>query len=455
MNHSEYKNRKRVTIISAGMGGLRTLTADAAERIREADLLIGARRLTEPWTTGEGRLRGSGESGAGPESSGKDKRVFAEHRPEEIRKIVDACGEENICVLVSGDAGFFSGAAGMARALKEYSPVIIPGVSSVAYLSAKTGIPYSGANIISAHGRRVNIVSEVDRHRVTFVLGGGNIRGLLEKLDEFHRDAVRVFVGEDLGTAKEAVTEGTPRELLERDFGTLAVMAVVNEEHAGARRRLRDEEFIRGSVPMTKELVRAAALRRLNLRENAVVYDIGAGTGAVSAEAAGEAWRGTVYAVEYREEALALIAENRLKFGADNLEIVPGRAPEALESLPVPDAVFIGGSEGNLDRILRCVRGKRPAARASEEAGTGSGRESLSAERGGRPGKGDFRIRIVITAVTLQTLQEAAELLRKYAPADSVEEVEITQVSETRLKKAGRYDMFRPETPVFVISGWI
>ena len=445
------KPGKKIAIISAGMGNPETLTAEAAGWIREAELLLGARRLVEPWMTETERIHGEAgntEQLKSAGGAGKRKRIAAEYRPAEIRRIVDACEEENIGILVSGDAGFFSGAAGIADALEEYSPVVVPGVSSAAYLSAKTGIPYSGANIISAHGRPVNIVSEVARHRVTYVLGGGNIPFLLKMLDRFAMNDVMVHVGENLGSHREKISSGRPEELMGSSFETLAVMAVLNEKPWKGSGRLRDEEFLRGKVPMTKELVRAAVLRQLDLSEDAVVYDIGAGTGAMAVEMARSAWRGRVYAVEYKENALELIAGNRLRFRADNLEIVPGRAPAALEDLPVPDAVFIGGSEGSLDDILRCIHNKRTDHQPSSGNEADSGAEKLSGKHGGRPGP----IRVVITAVTLQTLQEGVELMRKYSREKGIE---ITQVSETRLNRVGRYDMFRPETPVFIISGWI
>ena len=116
-----------------------------------------------------------------------------------------------------------------------------------------------------------------------------------------------------------------------------------------------DEAFVRGKVPMTKEEIRCVALSKLRLGETSVVYDIGAGTGSVAVEAARMAFRGHVYAVERNPEGLKLIRENQEALRAAGLTVVSGEAPEALEGLPAPDQVFIGGSGGRLSEILAAV----------------------------------------------------------------------------------------------------
>ena len=116
-----------------------------------------------------------------------------------------------------------------------------------------------------------------------------------------------------------------------------------------------DEAFLREKVPMTKEEVRDISLSKLRLTRQAVIYDVGAGTGSVSIEMALQAEEGTVYAVEKKPEAVELLRKNKKKFAADNLEIIEGLAPEALRGLPAPSHVFVGGSSGNLRAILQPV----------------------------------------------------------------------------------------------------
>ena len=113
---------------------------------------------------------------------------------------------------------------------------------------------------------------------------------------------------------------------------------------------MRDQEFIRGKVPMTKREVRAVSLERLEIRDGEVLYDIGAGTGSVAIEAALASPGCRVYAFEQKEEACRLIRQNQEKFKVPNVTLIPGCAPESLEGLPAPDKVFIGGSGGKMEQ---------------------------------------------------------------------------------------------------------
>ena len=119
---------------------------------------------------------------------------------------------------------------------------------------------------------------------------------------------------------------------------------------------LEDEAFLRDKgADDQKRGAQHFPVQAAGWREDAVVYDVGAGTGSISIEAALQAEDGYVYAIEKKEEAVALMRENQKKFAVDNLEIVEGLAPEALESLPAPTHVFVGGSSGNMKTILELV----------------------------------------------------------------------------------------------------
>ena len=169
---------------------------------------------------------------------------------------------------------------------------------------------------------------------------------------------------------------------------------------------------------MTKEEVRTVSLSKLRLQENSVCYDVGAGTGSVSVEMALRAWKGQVYAIEKKEDALALLKENRRKFATDNLEIVPGTAPEAMVELPIPTHAFIGGSSGNMNEIIRLLLDKNPG------------------------------VRIVINCITLETVTEAMNAIRDFSLTD----VDIVQLSAARSKSIGRYHMMMGENPIYIIS---
>lgn len=197
---------------------------------------------------------------------------------------------------------------------------------------------------------------------------------------------------------------------------------------------MKDEGFVRGNVPMTKSEVRAVSLSKLELwdirteseqgcpdgfgLEQRVVYDVGAGTGSVAVEAARQIGsRGKVYAIERSREALSLIEQNRDRFGVNNLFIVEGEAPEALEGLTPPTHVFVGGSGGRMEQILRAVLEKNP------------------------------RARVVINAAAFETLTEVLAVLGKLEI-----EPEIVSVQVSRAVKRGSYHMLEGQNPVFVIS---
>ncbi len=180
---------------------------------------------------------------------------------------------------------------------------------------------------------------------------------------------------------------------------------------------MRDELFIRGDVPMTKSEVRAVSISKLELDQDSILYDIGAGTGSVSIEASRYLTKGRVYAIEKKAEAIELIRANKEKFGADRLEIVEGAAPEALTSLEAPSHVFIGGTSGSMDKVISLVLEKNP------------------------------RARIVINAIALESLAEVLSWLKKHSII-----AEFVQVQISKGREAGAYHLMMGQNPVYVVS---
>jgi cobalt-precorrin-6B (C15)-methyltransferase len=180
-----------------------------------------------------------------------------------------------------------------------------------------------------------------------------------------------------------------------------------------------DSEFIRGDVPMTKEEIRILSLSKLQLTVGDRFLDVGAGTGSVSVEAALLLPKSTVYAVEHKSKATDLIRQNAEKFSTPNIQVIEGKAPDALANLSGVNKIFIGGSGGNLKEIIEWVE---------RNCQTGS--------------------RLVINAVSLNTLVDARQLLDGSAFGTP----EIIQVSINRIEKLGNAEMFRPQSPIFIIS---
>ncbi len=226
-------------------------------------------------------------------------------------------------------------------------------------------------------------------------------------------------VGENLGTEAEAIRYGSAAELAGQSFAPLSVLLVENFDLPQLRAPgFPDESFIRSEVPMTKQEVRAAALAKLAVMPTDTLWDVGAGTGSVSVELALAAPAGQVYAVECDPKACALIQKNREKFAAYNLTVIEGKAPEAFDALPTPDAVFIGGTKGNMDAVINAVLHKNPA------------------------------VRLCIAAIALETLSVAVAALTAHGLA-----AEVTQISVSRTKTAGSLHLLMANNPVFLITG--
>ena len=262
----------------------------------------------------------------------------------------------------SGDIGFYSGAKKLFEAFAGEDIRICCGISSVVYFCGKLHTSWEDVKLVSVHGRKANLISEIRRYPKVFALVGekDGIQTLCRKLQEYGMDQVVLSVGECLSYQEERIRRGTPSELADQSFEQLSVVLAENPEaDPVVTHGLEDEAFLRDKVPMTKSEVRSISLSKLQLTEDAVVYDVGAGTGSVSIEIALQAAEGEVYAIEKKEEAAALLEKNKRKFAADHLHIIRGLAPEALADLPAPTHVFIGGSSGNLKEILEVVLAKK------------------------------------------------------------------------------------------------
>lgn len=180
---------------------------------------------------------------------------------------------------------------------------------------------------------------------------------------------------------------------------------------------MRDELFVRGKVPMTKSEVRAVSLSKLELCEDSILYDVGAGTGSVSIEAALTLTHGKVYSIERNPLAIELMKANKEKFQAAQMEIVNGRAPEALKGLLSPTHAFIGGTGGCLYQVLDLIMEKNP------------------------------KVRVVINIIALETLNEMISWLK-----DREISAEIVQLQVSKAQTAGSYQLMKGQNPVFVIS---
>ena len=394
----------RVNLIGLGGGPEENWTTEARRALEQAELVLGAERLLKSLPAVEGQIR------------------VAAVRPADIAARLRETDAEFSCVVFSGDTGFYSGADGLIPLLKEAGIAyrVLPGLSSVQLLAARLGEKWQGWTLCSAHGTDCDPIAALMTGKPAFFLTGGRQTpaSLCREIRDAGLGALRAAVGENLGCPDERVVTRTAAECAEAEFAPLSVLLVEAAPRLCERTGgLPDGAFCRGEVPMTKQELRAAILAKLAVRPTDTVWDVGAGTGSVSVELALAARRGRAYAVEYRDEACALIAENRRRFGAWNLRLVRGTAPEALAELPAPDAVFIGGSEGRLVEIVQVALSKNPNAR------------------------------LCVSAIALETLSAALDVFAALGL-----EAEVTQIAVSRAKPGGRLHLLLANNPVFLVT---
>ena len=394
-----------VTLIGMGSGQPENLTLQGLAALRQADLILGARRLLAVLPAGCTENRA------------------AAYRPDEVAELLQTSGAENAVLVYSGDTGFYSGASAMMKKLEALGvrARVLPGLSSIQLLAAALGRPWQGWNLVSAHGRTCDPVAECMQGRPTFFLTGGSEdpATLCAQLAAEGFGDVQGVVGQCLGTPEEKLFRGSVKELAAGRFNSLSVLLVEAAEVLPRRAPgLPDEAFERGDVPMTKQEVRAAVLAKLAVRPEDILWDVGAGTGSVSVELALAAPRGRVYAVECRPEGCALIKANREKFRTRNLVLVEGLAPAALSDLPAPDAVFIGGSKGSLAAIVDAALDKNPDAR------------------------------ICVSAIALESLSAAVAALTAKGRT-----VQVSQIAVSRAKAVGGLHLMMAQNPIYLITG--
>lgn len=395
---------KTCYLVGIGMGNPDTLTLAGQKAIAAAGQIVGAARMLAAF----------------PDHPGARKALI---RAEDIAKAVsDFPGDT--AVLLSGDVGFYSGAAKLHALLKDALVEAIPGISSLSYFCAKLCRSYQDVHVVSVHGREANVVGEIQSHKETFLLTGSNCTAaaVCQALTAAGLGKLQVFVGQRLSYPEERIVRGEAEALVDETFDDLAVMLVDNPAPLSWRcgaPSLFDSQLHRGKVPMTKEAVRTLAVARMEVAPEHTVWDVGAGTGSVSCALAMAAFRGQVYAVEREMDAVALIEENRASFGLSNLHVVLGEAPKALLDLPKPDRVFVGGSGGEMEEIFRAALAKNPA------------------------------VRFCLTAVSLESLTQGLRVFEGLG----LQNVDVTQLTAAQAKKLGSYHMMLGQNPVYILSG--
>jgi precorrin-6Y C5,15-methyltransferase (decarboxylating) len=405
--------RDKIYIVGMGPGNQDFILPVAQKVIESCDVLIGGKRNLEPFRDLA-------------DTSVHQELIEIDHNPESVSGyLAQYTGSKKIAVLVTGDPGIYSLQKLLRQKLTGIEIETIPGISSLQYFCAKLGMSWENLRVISLHGRNGgNLADELSVHRKICVFTGGNNSpdSICRELQALTPGKFMVTVGEKLSYPDERIFKGDLEQIGGMRFAPLAIMLIEQETAADCSpletSGLPDHCFVRGDVPMTKEEIRAVSLSKLRLRMNDIVYDIGAGTGAVTIEAALRCQNGRVYALEKNPVALALILENLRRFGVTNARAIQGEAPAVLAGLPEPDRVFIGGTGGKLPEIVKQL-GNLP-----------------------KP------FRVVINSVTLETTAAALDSLAQ----NGFRHIETVTVNIARSQPAGGKQIMKAMNPVTVIS---
>jgi precorrin-6B C5,15-methyltransferase / cobalt-precorrin-6B C5,C15-methyltransferase len=335
--------------------------------------------------------------------------------------------EGPVVVLASGDPGFFGIVRLLGGQFGRENLRVLPGLSSVALAFARAGLSWDDAVTVSAHGRDPRRAVNVCRaHPKVAVLTSPDFgpAELAEALGGLDRTFV---VAEKLGEADERVFHGDTGTVMGMEWEDPNMVLVLDEERmpeakgwissgiqSPSRWALPDGEFEHRSGMISKSSTRALILSRLGPGPGDLIWDVGAGSGSVAIECA--RLGAAAIAIERDPESCARIRHNAHRHNT-NVQLIEGKAPEALRDLSEPDAVFVGGSGGAFDEIVK-----------------------LSAVRARRA--------VVLALVTLERVVPAAQLLEN---CDL--EVETTFLQTSKMKGVGNLHRLAAESVVFVVSG--
>ena len=351
--------------------GVASLSATALAHLRNADLVIGGARALTLF-----------EANIAPGAIRRDLTGQLSAVPEWIRAARDA--QQRCVVLATGDPLCHGIASYLAARLCIEAIEVLPNVSTLQLACARIGLAWQDAKIVSIHAKDAGewhqgaapshglyaLAQALRQHdRLAVLTSPFNTPDRIARLllaegmgDDFHLAVVERLCTPD----ERVVADLTPHDAATQTFADPNVVLLwrVRARASSVRFGLADASYQQRQPDkglITKQEVRAVSLARLQLRADSVVWDLGAGSGSVGLEAARLCPHGHVWAIEKNEADFAIAGRNVQAFGVSNHTLVHGKAPEGLDDWADPDAVFIGGSGGELTELIAlCLRRIKP-----------------------------------------------------------------------------------------------
>ena len=399
---------KQVQVIGLGLGP-QDLTPRMAEAIEKAEVLAGGRRLLN-WITHHAGIR----------------LELAGGLDAWLDKVAELARDKSVAILASGDPGFFGVAKAVVKRLGSENVLVMPNVSAMQAACARLNLSWGNASHVSLHAddekawaRLWQAMSQSDLVSV-YTRPGLGPPEIASALNERGLENWRLHVLENLGALDECISVCSPNDAADKSFSALSVVLLEPiAQPVPPCLGLPENQYQHEKSLITKAEVRAVALAKLELGPGMTLWDIGAGSGSLGIEASLLMPGGRVVALEQHPERAKMIGANRGRFGVGMLEIVQGKAPEALSALPVPHRVFIGGGGRDLEDIVHA-----------------------SAERLPKNGI------IVASAVLLESLEKARATMSKAGLA-----VDQTLIQISRSSDVAGQAMMKALNPVWLIRG--
>jgi precorrin-6Y C5,15-methyltransferase (decarboxylating) len=388
------------------------LSVRAVQTIKGADVLVGGKRHLAFF----------------PEHRGQ-KIIINRDIEAAIRNLKKIATNKKIVVIASGDPNFYGIGGHIITACGKQNVSIIPNITAFQAAFARIREPWEDASCISLHGRPIAALDTLASSGKTAAIycDGNNspaavARYLIDQNRTFKNSHAWIF--ENLSQADEKISRGKLGKFTRVNASPLSLMIIKTTPHhapdqGSATLGIADHEFYHQRGMITKSDIRILSLARLGCGNGSVLWDIGAGSGSFSIEAARLYPSLSAYAIEQKPARFRNLKRNIVKFKTGTVHACQGSAPEALKALPAPTHVFIGGSGGNLVSILEAVQ-RRILPHGS----------------------------VVLTCVMLDTLNTAIRFFKHWNWQYTVAAVQIANLSGAAMP-----EIFRSENPVFIVHG--
>ncbi|MEI6127664.1 MAG: precorrin-6y C5,15-methyltransferase (decarboxylating) subunit CbiE [Pseudomonadota bacterium] len=399
--------KAHITIVGTGLC-FEDISPRALKVIDGADVLIGGKRQLAmfPGHTAE-------------------KIEIKKNAAELVKSLKSKLKDKTAVVLASGDPNFF----GIAGLFYKHYPndqlVVLPNITAFQGAFARIKEPWDSVLFVSVHGRSLSALNRILHENGMFVIYGDHentpakaAKYLIERNPDM--GACRAWIFESLGSAAEKVRSGNLKKFNNLKTSGLSMMLLKKElSRESIPLGIHDSRFEHRKGLITKRDIRLIVLARLNLSSGQVLWDIGAGSGSVSIEAANLFPQMEIYAVEKDEKRYKELLQNIRRFKAFTVEPVFAQAPDVLKDLPAPQSVFIGGTGGELQAIATRVKDVlSPAGH------------------------------VVVNCVTMDTLNGLLALFKKWRWRYDITSVQISSLSSDM-----HPEILRAENPVFVVHG--